>query len=180
MIRTILTATEPSLRQKSKPVKKVDKKIRSLISDMKETLVAQEDPEGIGLAAPQIGKSLRIFLIKPKEKVKVIINPEIIEIINPRIKSSKKSATDRKKIMEGCLSLPHFYGPVKREKKVKLKYLNLKGEEVTETFTGLNAQIVLHEIDHLEGVLFVDHLLKQKRPLYEYINGEFEEVDLII
>jgi len=177
MIRTILTATEPSLRQKSKPVNKVDKKILSLITDMEETLIAQEDPEGIGLAAPQIGKNLRIFVMKPKDTTKVVINPKILSVQKEQKKDKGKK---RKKIMEGCLSLPHFYGPISRAKEVKLKYLNTKGEEVVETFLGLDAQIVLHEIDHLEGVLFVDHLLKQKKPLYEYIDGEFEEVDLIV
>lgn len=177
MIRTILTATEPSLRQKSKPVKKVDKKILALINDMRQTLVAQEDPEGIGLAAPQVGKNLRIFLMKPKDKMRVIINPKVVSI---KKEGQKAKGKKDKKIMEGCLSLPHFYGPISRAKNVKLKYLNAHGKEITETFTGLNAQIVLHEIDHLEGVLFVDRLLKQKKPLYEYIDGEFEEVDLIV
>jgi len=177
MIRTILTATEPSLRQKSKPVKKVDKKILALIKDMKETLMAQEDPEGIGLAAPQVGKNLRIFLMKPEDKIKVIINPEVVSI---KKEGPKPKGKKGKKIMEGCLSLPHFYGPISRAKNLKLKYLSTEGKEVIETFSGLNAQIVLHEIDHLEGVLFVDRLLKQKKPLYEYIDGEFEEVDLII
>jgi len=177
MIRPILTATEPTLRQKSKAVKKIDKKILSLIADMIETLEAQDDPEGIGLAAPQIGKNLKIFLMKPKDKIKVIINPQLIKVTK---KLTKEKSTSRKKIMEGCLSLPHFYGPIKRAKLVKLKYLNVKNEEVVESFEGLLAQIVLHEIDHLEGVLFVDHLLKQKKPLYEHIDGEFEEVDLIV
>lgn len=177
MIRTILTATKASLRQKSKPVKKVDKKILSLISDMKETLAAQEDPEGIGLAAPQVGKNLSIFLMKPKDKIKIIINPKVISVL----KDEKKNKSGKgKKLMEGCLSLPHFYGPIKRAKEIKIEYLNTKGDKVVESFFGLNAQIVLHEIDHLEGVLFVDHLLKQKKPLYEYIDGEFEEVDLIV
>lgn len=175
----ILTATEPTLRQKSKAVKKIDKKILSLIADMEETLSSQDDPEGIGLAAPQVGKNLRIFLMKPKDEIKVIINPKVIKITE-NVKKSKKKKSKRKKIMEGCLSLPHFYGPIERAKKVKLKYLNVNSEEVVETFEGLLAQIVLHEIDHLEGVLFVDHLLKQKKPLYEYIDGEFEEVDLIV
>jgi peptide deformylase len=177
MIKTILTATEPSLRQKSKPVKKVDKKILTLINDMMETLVAQEDPEGIGLAAPQIGKNLRIFLMKPKDEMKVIINPEVVSINKDKPKNKGKKG---KKIMEGCLSLPHFYGPISRAKDLKIKYLNSEGKEVTESFIGLDAQIVLHEIDHLEGVLFVDRLIKQKKQLYEFIDGEFEEVDLIV
>ena len=105
---------------------------------------------------------------------------EIVKIFKTKKKSSKRQASSRKNIMEGCLSLPHFYGPIQRAKKVTLKYLSTKGKEVVETFQGLEAQIVLHEIDHLEGVLFVDHLIKQKKPLYEYIDGEFEKVDLIV
>ena len=82
--------------------------------------------------------------------------------------------------MEGCLSLPHFYGPLKRPPKIKIEYLDEDGNKKIDTFEGLEAQIIQHEIDHLEGVLFIDRLLEQKEKLYEYVDGEWEEVDLII
>ncbi len=173
MIRQILPSTDKRLRLKSKEVVKIDKKIKLLIRDLKETLVAQKDPEGIGLAAPQIGKNVRIFVIKPKNKIDVIINPEVISI-----EDENKNKKTKKNIMEGCLSLPHFYGPIKRSSKIKIKFLDEKGEIKIKEFTGIEAQIIQHEIDHLNGVLFIDRLLEQKKPLYEYVNGNWERVEI--
>lgn len=174
MVKKILKTDDPRLRKKSKTVKKVDKKILSLITDLKETLIAQKEPEGIGLAAPQIGKNLKIFVIKVHDELKIFINPEIISI------SKEKNEKENKQIMEGCLSIPYFYGPLKRAKKIKIKYLTPKGEERMETFENLPAQIIQHEIDHLNGVLFVDRLLEQKKPFYKLEADEWEKVDLII
>jgi peptide deformylase len=176
MIRKILQSKDPILRRKSKPVIKVDKKIQGLIKDLKDTLSVQKEPEGVGLAAPQIGKNLRVFLASYKDFDRVVINPEIISIEKPKTKDKKPKS--KKEILEGCLSLPYYYGPLKRAPKITVKYLNEKGEEVTETFEGFNAQIIMHEIDHLEGVLFVDHLLKEKKPLYKVQGDEWEEVEL--
>jgi peptide deformylase len=178
MIRRILSSKDPILRQKSKPVAKVDKKILSLVKDLKDTLGVQKDPEGVGLAAPQIGKNLRVFVANYKGFDRVVINPEIIKIDKSRTKTPK-TKTSKKEILEGCLSLPYYYGPLKRAPKIIVKYLNEQGKEITETFEGFNAQIILHEIDHLEGILFVDHLLKEKKPLYKVQDDEWEEVELI-
>jgi len=177
MIRQILDVKQSTLREKSKPVIAVDKKIKELIRDMIETLNVQKDPEGVGLAASQIGKNLRVFVMKPKNKVFVVINPEIVSVSKEK---NMPTSEEGKKIMEGCLSLPHYYGPLKRAKKITIKYLDENGTEKTEEFKGLNAQIVQHEIDHLNGVLFVDRLLEAKTPLYEYMDGEWEKVDLIM
>lgn len=174
MIKKVVKPDDPRLRKKSKTVKKIDKKILSLITDLKETLDSQKDPEGVGLAAPQIGKNLRVFATKVDGKIKIFINPETISI------SKEKSKKGGKEIMEGCLSVPHFYGPLKRAKKIKVKYLTPKGEERIETFENLPAQIIQHEIDHLNGVLFVDRILEQKKPLYKLEADEWEEVDLIL
>ncbi len=177
MIRKVLASTNPSLRQKAKAVQKIDKKILDLVRDLKDTLGVQTDPEGVGLAAPQIGKNLRIFLIKHKGVERVIINPEVLEAKNA--KSPEKTKIKKGQIMEGCLSLPHYYGPIKRANYVKLKYLGEDGKENVEEFKEFFAQIVLHEIDHLEGILFVDRLLQQKKPLYKLVKDEWEEVELI-
>jgi len=174
MIKKILKADDPRLRKKSKTVKKVDKKILSLIADLKETLIAKKEPEGVGLAAPQIGKNLKIFVIRAHDELKIFINPEIISI------SKEKNEKEKKQVMEGCLSVPHFYGPLKRAKKIKIKYLTPEEKEKVETFENLPAQIIQHEIDHLSGVLFVDRLLEQKKPLYKLEADEWEKVDLII
>lgn len=174
MERKILSANAPSLREKSKQVSKIDKKIKVLISDMKATLLSQKDPQGVGLAAPQIGKNVRLFIIKPEKTIKTIINPKILEIS----KEKPKKPSTKETPMEGCLSVPNFYGPLTRAKRVKIQYLNEKGERLVEEFRGLGAQIVLHEIDHLNGILFIDHLLEQKLPLFEYKNGEWLKIEI--
>jgi peptide deformylase len=178
MIKGILGVKEPTLRIKSKPVLKIDKKIDTLIRDLKDTLVIQKDPEGVGLAAPQIGRNVRLFVIMPSPKdLRVYINPEILSISTE--KNMPKTSTG-KKIMEGCLSLPHYYGPLRRSQEVKVKFMDGFGKIQTETLKGLEAQIIQHEVDHLEGVLFIDRLIEQKTPLYEYIDGEWEKVDILL
>ncbi|MFV1917142.1 MAG: peptide deformylase [Patescibacteria group bacterium] len=175
MIRKILKVTDSRLRQKSHTVKKIDKKTRVLISDLKKTLDAQKDPEGVGLAAPQIGKNLRVFIMKFKGEIQVIVNPEIVSIV--KVKKKKENTKDEK-IMEGCLSLPNYYGPLTRPQKIKIKYTSEDGKQIVEVFEGFKAQIIQHEIDHLNGMLFVNRLLEQKKPLYELAGGEWEEVEL--
>ncbi len=173
MICKIVPVTDPKLRKKSKPVSKIDKKVQSIICDLKDTLLAQDNPPGVGLAGPQIGKNVRIFAMKPRDKIKIVINPEILKI------SKNKNDTKRaEKTMEGCLSLPHYYGPLTRADKIEIKYLTESGEKVTETFEKFPAQIVQHEIDHLEGKLFIDRLLENNIPLYKLKNDQWHEVDL--
>lgn len=176
MICKVLPSTDPRLRQKSKPVGKIDKKILNLVQDLKDTLRVQKDPEGVGLAAPQIGKNLRLFLMSYKNIDRIVINPEILKTRNSKQETGKHA---RSEIMEGCLSLPNFYGPLKRADYVKTRYLNEKGEEKIEEFKDFFAQIVLHEIDHLEGILFIDRLLSAKKPLYRLKGKEWEEVELL-
>ena len=176
MIQKILQSKDPLLRKKAKVVEKVDKKVLAVIKDLKDTLKVQKEPEGVGLAAPQIGKSLRIFVADYKDFQRVVINPVILEVSKSKAKDKKKS---RKEILEGCLSLPYYYGPLKRASKITVKYLNEKGEEITETFENFDAQIILHEIDHLNGILFVDHILEEKKPLYKVEGDQWEEVELI-
>ena len=184
MRQKIIQSGNPILRTVSKDVEKVDKRILKLIQDLKDTLAVQKEPEGVGLAAPQIGRNLRVFIAQykqaslqnGKEFNRVVVNPKIIEETTaPATKKGKKSKNE---ILEGCLSLPFYYGPLKRSKSVKLEYMNEKGEKVIETFTDFNAQIILHEIDPLNGILFIDHLLQEKKPLYKVENDEWEEVEL--
>ena len=177
MVRKILQSGDPLLRSKSKPVEKVDKKILKLVQDLKDTLSIQKDPEGVGLAAPQIGKNLQVFVCSYKNFSRVVINPKILSITN--MLKAEKEIKSKREILEGCLSLPYYYGPLKRAKKIKVEYLNEQDKKITEEFEGFDAQIILHEIDHLNGVLFIDHLLKEKKPLYKVENDEWEEVELI-
>jgi peptide deformylase len=111
------------------------------------------------------------------KEIKIVINPEIISV--SKIKVTKTAKDNKDEILEGCLSIPHYYGPLTRGKEITIKYLNEDGQKIIETFKGFPAQIVQHEIDHLEGFLFVDKLLEQKRPLYQIKGDEIEEVDFV-
>ena len=171
----VVDIKSPILRRKAKVVQRVDKKILQFISDMKETLAEQKDPEGVGLAAPQVGKSLRIFIMDYGQyKMMAVINPVVLD------RSEKKSVkkTKDEKILEGCLSMPHYYGPVKRHDGIKIQFLNEEGSIQVKSFRGFPAQIVGHEIDHLEGILFIDHILTQKSKLYEIHDSEVEEIEI--
>lgn len=179
MIQKVIDVQNPILRQKAKKVDKIDKKILNLINNMKDTLKSQKDPEGVGLAAPQIGKSLQIFVIDYKNLQRVIINPQIISVERSKAKTKPKSKKkESNEILEGCLSLPHYYGPIKRAGKIKIKYQNEVNKEIEEEFTKFNAQIIQHEIDHLNGILFIDKILEQKAPLYKFDGDDWEEVEL--
>lgn len=185
----IVTAPNPVLSQPAKllpidKVEKIDNGIKKIIAEMKEALLSAKDPEGVGLAAPQIGKSLRIFMIKPnvKSTIKTFINPKIIEL-RPVIEDKPK----RKKLdgtkLEGCLSLPNIWGIVQRKPEVTLYYMDEQGREHTEDFKGFTATIIQHEMDHLEGILFPKRVLEQKGSLFKSKKNkkgedEFEEIEL--
>ena len=153
-IREILVVPNPVLKQVSQPVAKVDDELRALMDDMLETMY---DAPGIGLAAIQIGVPKRVIVMDiagpddPKAP-RYYVNPEIVW-------SSEETAPYE----EGCLSIPDIYDEVERPARVKLKYLNYQGEEVVEDAEGLFAVCIQHEMDHLEGVLFIDHLSRLKR-----------------
>jgi len=135
----------PILRKKSSKQDKITKKTLKLLKDMEESMIATN---GVGIAAPQVGVNTCIAHITiNKNQVFPIINPEII-------KKSKDTDTDT----EGCLSLPGHWGPVARAKEVTLKFTDLAGKDRVMKFKGFEARIVQHEVDHLNGKLFVDHV----------------------
>lgn len=185
-VKKVIGVSDPRLREVSRAVTRPDKKIKNLVQNLKDTLKAQKDPEGVGLAAPQIGVDLRVFVMRNKNKTVPIINPEIIKTSKktndpPSREASARQAHDNEEkehIMEGCLSLPHYYGPVKRAYWIELKYRTTDGQEKVQKFTGFPAQIVQHEIDHLNGKIFIDRLFSQKRQLYKLHKGHWHEVDL--
>lgn len=179
MIQKIIDTKNPIIRQKSKPVTKIDKKIKELAKDLVDTLRVQKEPEGVGLAAVQIGKLVRMFAMVYQTGFKVIINPQVISSI-PNKKKTGKKTNKKNSILEGCLSVPFYYGPLKRKYSITISYQEVDGTEKTETFTDFPAQIVQHELDHLEGVLFTDHILTQKKPLYKIDpkTDEWEEVEI--
>lgn len=154
-IREILTVPNPVLKEVSKPVEgAVTDAHRALMDDMLETMY---DAPGIGLAAIQIGVPLRIIVmdISKEEGVRApryFVNPEILW-------ASEETAPYE----EGCLSVPDIYDEVERPARVKLRYLNYHGEQIEEEADGLYAVCIQHEMDHLDGVLFIDHLSRLKR-----------------
>ncbi|MBL7036259.1 peptide deformylase [Candidatus Microgenomates bacterium] len=181
MVKKIVPSTDKKLRQISKPVGSVDKKIKTIITDLKDTLKAQKEPAGVGLAAPQIGKNIRMFWVDFEGFSRLVINPQIIKVEKTKTKKKTIKAHDHEhEILEGCLSLPSYYGPLKRANRVTLKYLSEKGEDMIEIFEDFHAQIILHEVDHLDGILFVDKLIEQKKKLYRIDkNEEWEEVTIV-
>jgi peptide deformylase len=176
----IITAPNPILSAKAKSVAKVDKDILTLLEQMAEALNSATDPIGVGLAAPQVAKSLAIFIIKPSEKSKVqtYINPKIT-----KIEEFTGKAKGKTKKLEGCLSLKDIWGEVERAKAVWLDYMDETGKKHHKKFTGFIATIIQHEVDHLNGILFPKRVLEQKGTLYESKkdkNGEdiFEELTI--
>ena len=153
-IREIIVVPNPLLKQVSEPVGQVDDALRGLMDDMLETMYAAP---GIGLAAIQVGVPKRVIVMdlaregEPKEP-RFFVNPEILW-------RSEETAPYE----EGCLSVPEIYEQVERPARVKLRYLNYQGEAVEEDAEGLFAVCIQHEMDHLEGVLFIDHLSRLKR-----------------
>jgi len=150
----IITAPDPRLKQIAQPVEKVDAEVRKLMDDMLETMYAAP---GIGLAAIQVGVPRRVIVMdlhRPDEPKapRYFVNPEILW-------ASEETAPYE----EGCLSVPEIYDEVERPAQVKLRYLNYAGETVEEDAEGLFAVCIQHEMDHLDGVLFIDHLSRLKR-----------------
>lgn len=177
MIKKILEAKNPILRATSVPIGKIDKKVTALVTDLIDTLSVQKEPEGVGLAAPQIGKNLRIFAMVLGKGIEVVINPKVLGVTKK--KKTHKAKRGGKSVLEGCLSIPQYYGPLVRNPEIKIEYMKPTGELITRSFKGFDAQVVQHEIDHLDGILFIDRLLEEKMPLFKYENKEWEEIELI-
>lgn len=183
MIVDVVQAPNDVLSAKAKAIEKIDSSVLKIIEDMKETLVAQKDPEGIGLAAPQIGKSLQLFVVKPDDEAPfdIYINP-ILELMPEKEEEPSKKKKERQKL-EGCLSLKIIWGTVKRAKKVHLTWMDEKGVHHDAYFSGFYATILQHEYDHLQGILFPRRVLEQKGQLYKSKkdeNGEdiFEPLEI--
>ncbi|MFC7537028.1 peptide deformylase [Sphingomonas sp. GCM10030256] len=160
-IRPILCIPDPVLREISTPVDSIDNEVRTLISDMFETMYAAP---GIGLAAVQVGVPKRLLVIdlmepaeegvEPVKDSRVFINPEILSESNNLVPYN-----------EGCLSIPEQYAEVMRPDRVHARWLDEQGETQEEEISGLLAVCLQHEIDHLNGVLFIDHLSRLKRDM---------------
>lgn len=150
----ILIAPEPTLKTVAKPVETVDDRVRQLLADMLETMY---DAPGIGLAGPQVNVLERVVVLDAAEKG---ATPAPYKLVNPEIIwHGEETATHE----EGCLSLPDIFADITRPAHVRVRYLDENGEEQIMDADGMLATVVQHEIDHLNGVLFVDHLSHLKR-----------------
>ena len=207
----IVTGQHSILSQKAKPctvsygakqAPKVNANILKLIEEMKHALLYAKDPEGVGLAAPQVSYPLRIFIIKPdsKSSIQVFINPTItektktshltetrdrVQSLNNKVvkKSPDSDSKNSETQLEGCLSLPNVWGNVKRKPTLTLSYLDENNKARTQKFKGFIATIIQHEYDHLQGILFPKRVLEQKGKLYKSHKNEkgedvFEEIDI--
>ena len=153
-LRHIITLPDPKLRLISKPLERVDDSVRKLLDDMVETM---HEAPGIGLAAIQVAEALRMLVVDLAKKDEpanpmFFINPEIVW-----------SADDRSVYEEGCLSIPEYYEEVERPASVRARIIDRDGKRQEILAEGLLATVLQHEIDHLDGVLFIDHISKLKR-----------------
>jgi len=140
------------LRQKAKKISIIDSSIQRLIDDMIETM---QEANGVGLAAPQVGVSLRVIVLQmPGEQPMAIINPEVVE------------RTGEQEVTEGCLSVPGYVGEIKRANQVTVKGKDRQGKRIKIKATGLMAEALEHETDHLDGRLYIDHI-KSEDKLYK-------------
>jgi len=171
-VRKILTEPDPFLRQKSKLVEKVDDSIRKIMDDMLETMY---DAPGIGLAAIQIGVPKRIIVLDiskdpEKKEPMYFVNPE-------KIYTSKDQATYE----EGCLSVPGQFAEIDRPDKCHIKYLDYNGDSKELKAEGLLATCIQHEMDHLEGILFIDYLSKLKKSMItKKLSKQKKELERIV
>jgi peptide deformylase len=153
-LRHIITLPDPKLRLISKPLERVDDSVRKLLDDMVETM---HEAPGIGLAAIQIAEALRLVVVDLAKKDEP---PQPLQFINPEI---VWSADDRSIYEEGCLSIPEYYEEVERPASVRTRFIDRDGKQQEIVAEGLLATVLQHEIDHLDGVLFIDHISKLKR-----------------
>jgi peptide deformylase len=153
---------DPILRKPTKPVTEVTDELRKLIADMFETMYAAE---GIGLAAPQVGRTERLAVVDVEGKKFALINPEVLA-----------TAGSPEKAEEGCLSIPDIYGDVERPAEVTIRAIDENGNQYEETATQLLGRCFQHEIDHLDGKLFIDYLspLKRKAALSKWEKAKEE------
>lgn len=170
----VVKAPDPKLRVQTKVINQITPTIKNTVDEMVRLTKTFVDPEGVGLASTQVGLDGQFFVSKMEDETfKAFFNPKIMKL-------SKKT----KLMLEGCLSIPNFWGEVNRHVWVDAEYTDIEGSKIRERMTGLMAHIYQHEVDHLQGKLFMDHILEQKTKLYKVVGKDragsevFEEVAL--
>lgn len=167
MIKPVLTLPDERLRQRSVEIISFDQSLFKIIQDLTETLETQKIA-GLGLSAPQIGIFRRVFVARVRKKVKAFVNANIL-------KFSKKEMA----YLEGCFSVPLIYGHVIRPAEIDLESQDRHGKRLLQHYKGLPARIIQHEIDHLNGILFVDHVHDQNGKLFRVEKDEKGKEQLI-
>lgn len=169
----VLIAPHPILKTKTKPVKKITPELLSLVKEMIKLTKTFKDPEGVGLASTQIGRTENFFVVKDGKKFIAVFNARIID-------KSQKTKT----FFEGCLSIPNYYGEVKRPVTITAEYSDESNKKIVKKLTGIRSWIFQHEIDHINGRLFMDLVLEQKGRVFKVVGKDqagadiFEEVRL--
>jgi peptide deformylase len=162
--RTIVTIGHPVLRQRAKKIHHVDESVKQLAQDLIDTVSAT--PNGAGLAANQIAVPLRALVTYVEGKPRVFINPEVLD-----------ESEEEEEAEEGCLSIPGWYGPVWRKERVTVRALNEKGKSFKVKASDFEARVLQHEIDHLNGVLFIDRMDDKSRLHRVESDDEEEELE---
>jgi len=161
MLLTLLTDEHPTLRLKAEPISSITTEIKQLARNLAETM--NYGKRAVGIAAPQVGVSKRLIVCKIRGSNG---KNEDIPMVNPQVLTA---STQCEVGEEGCLSIPNIFGPVSRAKEITVQYTDLDGKNILKRFTGFNARVVLHEIDHLEGVLFTD-LVTDRSELFQEVS----------
>ncbi|OGF55543.1 MAG: peptide deformylase [Candidatus Fraserbacteria bacterium RBG_16_55_9] len=151
MRREIHLYPDPVLRQRSEPILKLDDEIRALADEMVETLILRV---GYGLAAPQVSVTKRLIIVDVEDELYIVANPEIVKMSAEKVLG-----------IEGCLSIPGIETEIERAKQVRVEGLTLQNEKISVDAEGLLARVFQHEVDHLNGILFIDHVGRAKRQL---------------
>jgi peptide deformylase len=157
-LREVVQFPDPRLKLISKPITQITDEIRELAADMIEVMY---DEPGIGLAAPQVGASVRLFVIDTEWSDEEVGRHPLV-VINPEISEREGRITWD----EGCLSVPDYNAVVERDARITLRGLDLEGQPIVEHAEGLRAVCIQHEVDHLDGILFIDRISRLKRGLY--------------
>ena len=165
MILPVVAYGDPILKRVAESIDKDFENLNSLIDNMFQTMYAAD---GVGLAAPQVGKSIRLFIVDTVQVIDKEKNPDYNGVkkafINAEILEEKG---DEWKYEEGCLSIPHIREDVSRQPMIKMKYFDTDWKEYTEVFNGINARVIQHEFDHIEGILFTDKINPLKKRLLQ-------------
>lgn len=183
-IHKLTVVPSTTLRKQSTDLK-FDRKLVSFIKDLGETLYKHENPKGVGLSAPQIGKNWNVFVTllpsngdedATQKDLRVYINPKIISVSNEMTYGDD----EEEPILEGCLSIPNIYGPVPRHQWIELEFdaiTKVGFKKQQERFDNFFARVIQHEYDHLRGILFTDYSVKHDLPIYELKNKKMVEID---